>query len=302
MKKTNNFLFLFAAFAALLLSACKGGGSYDLKFNPAAGSKYKYTVTMNQKLQQTVQGQTKDMDNATEIYATYEVQAGSGTDKVLKLTYDRFKGTASGMTFDTDVADSAGTSGNPMSAIFSSMKGQSISMTVSAKGEVKEVKGVEELLDKMVANMPGDSATKPMMKENIKKLMGEDYMKSMMEQSFKIYPAGAVKIGDNWKTDMEMKNGIALKLANTFTLKSVENNVAKLDVKSDISSGSMEMMGMKIETDLKGTQTGTFDLDVPTGMATSGDITQEISGNMKVMGMEMPMKIQTKMKISCVKI
>jgi uncharacterized protein YajQ (UPF0234 family) len=182
------------------------------------------------------------------------------------------------------------------------MKGQSITMTVSEKGEVRDIKGIDELMDKMIAGMPGDSASKPMMKEGLKKVMGAEYMKGVMEQSFKIYPAGKVKTGDTWKTDMELHAGITLKLANTFALKSVENNVAKLDVKSDISSGSMEMMGMKIDTDLKGTQNGTFNLDVPTGMAASGEMSQEISGNMKVMGMEMPMKIQTKIKMSCVKI
>lgn len=297
---TKIISYLSVLFSVLLLFSCKNG-SYDLKFNPPASAKYKYVVVMNQQMEQTVNGQKHNVENATEMYVTYEVLQNTGADKHLKLTYNRFKGSSNGTAYDTD--DSSAMNGNnPMTLVYNGMKNYPLLITISEVGQVKDVTGINELLDRVVASIPLDSARKQMIKTTTEKIMGKDFVKSMIEQSFKIYPSKKVSVGDTWSDSMTLTAGLDFKMANNFTLKGVDNNKATIDIASDITSGSMDMGMMKIETNMKGTQKGTMEVDVPTGMTTSSDLDQDIAGNMKIMGMEIPVKIKTKIKVTGTKI
>ncbi len=297
---TKAISYLFVLFSVLLLISCKDG-AYDLKFNPPTGAKYKYVVVMNQQMEQNIKGQSHSADNTTEMYVTYEVLQNTSADKHLKLTYNRFKGSSNGESYDTD--DSASASGhNPMTFVYQGMKNYPLLVTISEKGQVKDVTGIDELLDRIVASIPLDSASKAMIRTNTQKIMGKDFVKSMIEQSFKIYPSKKVSVGDTWSDSMTLTAGLDFKMANNFTLKGVDNNKATIDVTSDITSGSMDMGMMKIETNMKGTQKGTTEVDVPTGMTTSADLDQDIEGNMKIMGMDIPVKIKTKIKVTGTKI
>jgi hypothetical protein len=252
---------------------------------------------MNQQMEQTIKGQSRSVDNTTEMYATYEVLQNTGADRHLKLTYTRFKGSSNEATYDTD--DSSAASGNnPMAFVYKGMKNYPLLITISEVGQVKDVTGIDELLDKIVSSIPLDSASKAMIRLNTQKIMGKDFVKSMIEQSFKIYPSKRVSVGDSWSDSMTLTAGLDFKMANTFTLKGVDNNKASIDVSSDITSGSMDMGMMKIETNMKGTQKGITELDVPTGMTTSSDLDQDIQGDMKIMGMDIPVKIKTKIKVT----
>jgi hypothetical protein len=95
-----------------------------------------------------------------------------------------------------------------------------------------------------------------------------------------------------------------MNIASNFTLKNVASNIAKLDVASVITpgKGGMEMMGMTIETEMNGTQSGTMDVDVETGMALNTDIKQNIAGKMKVMGQEIPMNISSVITMKATKL
>ncbi|MEX6687843.1 DUF6263 family protein [Danxiaibacter flavus] len=292
--------YLSVLFSVLLLISCKNG-SYDLKFNPPAGAKYKYVVVMNQEMQQSMKGQEHNVDNTTEMYVTYEILQNTGADKHLKLTYNRFKGSSNGTAYDTDDS-SAANGNNPMTFVYNGMKNYPLLITISEKGQVKDVTGIDELLDRVVGSIPLDSARKAMIRTTTEKIMGKDFVKSMIEQSFKIFPSSKVSVGDTWKDSMMLTAGLDFKMANSFTLKGVDNNKATIDVSSDITSGAMDMGMMKIETNMKGTQKGTTELDLPTGMTTSSDLDQQIEGNMKIMGMEIPVKIKTKIKVTGTKI
>ena len=138
----------------------------------------------------------------------------------------------------------------------------------------------------------------------MKSFMSDDILKNMMEQSFKVFPDNSVKQGESWKKDMVISKPMPMNIASNFTLKNVASNIAKLDVASVITpgKGGMEMMGMTIETEMNGTQSGTMDVDVETGMALNTDIKQNIAGKMKVMGQEIPMNISSVITMKATKL
>lgn len=298
-------LFALAAVAMLGLAACKSGGSYELKFDPQTGSKYRMVMTTSTKTSQEIQGNAMEMDAVIEMTVLYEIGAANAGNKELTMTFEKVKSSqkANGeeMEVDTDKPDST----NPAFGIFNALKGSAFVVNVNNKGEVASVKGVEEMMQRLLVSASGgDSVMGSKLVAGMQSVMNEDILKNMIEQSLKIFPDGKVATGDSWKKDMTIKQPLPMNIASTYTLKDVSGSNAKLDVSSTITpgQGGMQMMGMTIETDLSGTQKGSMELEAATGMVLSSKIHQDIAGKMKAGGMEIPMKLQSDIEIKSTKL
>ncbi|MES2774572.1 MAG: DUF6263 family protein [Bacteroidota bacterium] len=292
MKKIFLGLSLIAGLAAGL-GGCKS--ETELKFNPPVGSKYRIVMTTDQDVNQEMGGQKMEVKSISEYSFLYEISKADGDDKQLKMTFEKMKSTQKAMgkemVMDSDNIDTA----NPASKIIGSIKGSVFDMVLTKKGEVKSIKGMEELMEKMVATAGQDlpAEAKAQMSEGIKSLMSDEMLKGLAEQSFKIFPDKKVKAGDSWKSKMETKSFLDMITETTYTLKKVENGIATLDLKSTIAPSGKEkiIQGTKVETSVTGTQTGTMELDVATGMMLNSNIIQKIDSKMKANGMEIPIKV-----------
>ncbi len=291
------------AFGLTILAGCKS--AYDLKFNPKTGTKYQVQMITDANTEQEVMGQKMNMNSISEMNMTYEVAKAEGDSKELKITFESMKTTqkANGREtiFDTKNSDTV----SPGSKMLGAMMGSQFIVSLNSKGEVTSVKGMEEMMKKIVsAASNGDSVMNFQISAAAKNFMSDEIMRNMMEQSFKIFPEGKIKQGDSWKKEMVIKQPMPMNIATKFTLKDVKNNIAKLDLASTITpgKGGMQMMGMTIETELNGTQQGTMDVEMETGMVLATDLKQNISGNMKAMGQEIPMKVQTTITLKAMKL
>jgi hypothetical protein len=124
-------------------------------------------------------------------------------------------------------------------------------------------------------------------------------IRSMMQQSFNIYPDKAITPGDTWEKKFTMTSMINMEMDNKYKLVSVNNGVAHLEVNSTITGkpgNNPAMAQMKIE--MKGTQTGTMDVEVGTGLITDSKLKQNMKGKMSMMGMEIPMEISSDIHIA----
>ncbi len=293
-KITPVFLIGFIA----VLQSCSSSKSIELSFNPQAGSTYQYVTTTDQTTSQEAMGQKMESKNHMEMYATYAVANNKDNDRELTVTYDRIimKQSAMGMevSVDTDVTDT--TTGSVQTKMFQNMKGQPFSIVLTKDGSIKEVKGFSSIMDKMMNAVGNESSQE--VKQSMKALLGEDFIKSMFTQAFKIFPDKKVGVNDTWKTKMEIKSLLGLALENSYTLKSFDDKKAVLDVQSTITTnGDMEMMGMKIKGDLKGKSSGTIEVERNTGMVLNSNIKQTINGEMEVMNMKVPISIDQTVKI-----
>ena len=293
MKKILLSLSFFTVLTAGF-TGCKSD-ELDLKFNPAAGSRYRVLMTTDQNIDQEMMGQKMEVKNLSEYTMLYEISKAEGVNKQLKMTFERMKSIQKAMgkemVMDSDIIDTA----NPASKIIGAVKGSVFDMELTKKGEVKSIKGMDLLMQKMVnsaaENLPPEA--KAQMSEGIKAMMNDDMLKGLTEQSFKIFPDKKVKPGDSWVSKMETKSFLDMIIETTYTLTKVENGIATLDIKSTITSDGKEKMvqGTKVETTLTGTQTGTMELETATGMTLSSNIIQKIDSKMKANGIEMPMKV-----------
>ena len=252
-----------AVSATLLLAGFSpnGNGPVSLKFNFKPNSKFSYTSQTVQDLDMQGNKMTQDL----AMGSTFVVLTSQGGSKNVRMTYGRvaIKMDAGGQKMAYDSQD-ATTSSSPLAGLMGGMVGQSLVITVTDQGEVTAVQGVEELKKSVLANNPN-----PALSQQLEQTLNENTVKSSMNQLFNIYPDHAVKPGESWNKNMTLSMGPAtMKLASTYTLGSVQGGVAHLLV-----AGKLVADGIA----LTGTQSGTMDLDVATGLVLSSKLKQTLT-------------------------
>ena len=305
MKKL--FFVLMAFSAASLLYCCKGTKSadgLDLKFNLQKGEKFLYTAGMDMHSRQSVMGKDMDVNTKMDMSYTFEVTGDSAGWKQVNATISKIAMNmdAGGMQIKFDSDDPASLdSTNPMAKvgqIFGAMKGGKFGFTMNEKGKVGNVTGIREMMEHAVASLNDPTASTALI-AGLSKTFDENQFKQNLEQSFGIYPDKPVKAGDSWNKTMTMNNaGIIMKMDNTYTLESVDNNNANVKMSSKISSGSDSAKLMGMNMDMNGTMEGTMQFDIATGMPVKGLSTMQMNMKMKNQGMEMPMNMTFTMNIT----
>lgn len=270
----------------LVLAACKTSDKLALKLNYEKGKKYYYTSTTEQTTDQTFMGQSITNSTKTVTGYIYEItDINADGNYLVKITYDKVE------------TDRKTPTKSPLPDDF--LKGFSFDMVVTPKGKVKEIHGMDKIMDKaMAAVMPDsakdattDAAMKPVM-DMIKTQYNDKNMGSMMEQMTNYFPDGDVEVGDTWENSASVNMFVSMKINSTYKVTDVNGNVAKLDVDSKITTGDGPgIMGMKMEID--GTQKGTMEIDTKSGLVVKSVTKQELDGKINMMGMSMPMKIKS---------
>jgi len=249
------------------------GDTYDLKFNLKPGTTYSYDMDVKQNVEAAG---TSSTNNLYSKYTFNVKEAAEGNSK-MEVIYDlmRMEMKSMGNTVKMSSEDQT-----PESQGFRDMVNKPFSMTVSPEGKVVSIDGWENI-DKSGA-------------------MKSDDLKQSMETSLNIFPNKAVKVGDTWKKDAAMSMQMfKMNISSTYTLTEVKGNVATISMDSEIKMGqdnSAQSNGMTM--DMKGTQKGKMDVELSTGMTLSGNITQDIKGEMQAQGQKMPMSIKSEIKIT----
>lgn len=273
----------------LILAACGTSSKLALKLNYEKGKKYYYTSVSEQTVDQTVMGQAMKTKSTTTTGYIWEVKdVDKDGNFLVTITYDKIETKTEG-----------GKGENNKGQEF--LKGVTFDMVVTPKGKVKEMHGIDKLMDKaMTAYIPDslkdDPATQATMgpvKEMLKKQFNDKTMSSMMEQMTNYFPEKDVEVGDTWENTVDNTAIIPMKIVSTYKVADISNGIAKLEIDSKISPGNGEgMMGMKM--DINGTQKGTMEIDTKTGIIVKSNVEQTMDGNMSMMGMSFPMKISGK--------
>jgi predicted secreted protein len=265
--------------------------TYVLRQNYPTGYRYDFSITSDQIINQKIGGQDVHLTQNIGTDYTFDITEGHSGEKDVKVTYSKIfmksVGMGNTMIFNSDDQDS--TKKNP----FSGLKGASFYMIVTPNGAIKSVAGIDIMLNKMAAKMTTDTSQVKQIKDALSKQFSAEVVKQTMESSFKIYPDRAVKIGDSWTVDTKMQMSMPIETITQYTLKEVKDGIAILSVKGTlVSKGNFEAMGNKMETDLKGTNSGETSLDIKTGIVLNSHLRVELYGKMKSMGQDIDFEMQ----------
>lgn len=297
--KNATLLVAAGLITATAFQSCKSGNdAVDLKMNLQSGAKYSYVMDMNMTMEQSAMGQSMKTDQKMTMESTYDVAAGEGNGKKLTISYDRvamsMKNPVMNMEYDSKEGGKKDSMLNGMGMILN----KPFTMLVTEKGEITRIEGLDAIIQNVgTTGNPQDEG----MRKQIAGMFNDTAIRSMMQQSLNIYPDKAVKAGDTWTKMMVVNMGpLAMKIDNTYKLKSISGGTAHVDVTSKISSngGTMQQGGQEIKIDLNGDSKGNMDVDVASGLVTDSKVKQNIKGNMSAMGMAIPMSITSETHIT----
>lgn len=287
MKLKNFFTTLLIVSMVFSLSACNSGlGMY---INVKSGDTYKYntltSITSNTEI--AGKSSTANQDTTTEFKITVDNIDSEG-NITMNYVYDhiKFESESDGtkQTYDSKNKTDTGDFSN----VYKSVIGKGFKTKMTKYGEVIEVTGVDDLLDTMAKALNlgiTDETYIEETKESFKSTFGDNALKSLVQQSTKIFPNISVKVGDSWIIENTINSIVEINTKTTYTLDKIENKIAHISVKSDFttdSSKTNDYMGMAMTTDLTGKMAGTIRVDTTNGFLSEGEITQNMSGKMSV--------------------
>ena len=266
----------------VLLFVVAPGETYALKWKLKEGDVFynQSTVTMDQTIE--VAGQMMDQKIEMKTVLKFKVKSVKTGATVIEMTFLENKIDAQGL---------------PGANIGDKLKDVSFTATLDDKLKVTKLVGYDKFLD---AVSDGNEDQKKLMKA----MMPETTIRQSFGQTFMIAPDKAVAVGDKWDRTDKMALGPLgnVETKSGFTLKSVEDDVATISMKGDMTFKASDAEGglpFKItKADLKAEKfAGTHNFNIKTGRLTSSKIEMVMAGTMtiEVAGQTIDAKLNQKM-------
>jgi hypothetical protein len=276
---------------------------HKLHLNPPIGSKYHYDIINETDFKVEVDNKKTSNENKTSIGVNYEINKDSAGNFELNTKYDKIYIYSKSGDVESEVdADNSSFSLNPVEKMLGPLKTANITATVSPTGELKSSSGYQVIANKILQEFKQtDEATRNTIEKQWNKLVEEKIVKNNMDELFKIFPDSAVHIGDEWKLTSHQNSDVNLLIKTVYNLKDINNDVAIIQSEGEISSdsSSTSLLGYNnVSSNLKGKQQALYEVETKTGMLISGKIKTKIKGELDVMGREIPVTIETSIKIN----
>lgn len=252
------------------------------KYNLTIGDSYLIESTMNQVISQMVMGSNQEIENTSTTTEKLEVTGFGGGEYTLTITnlkqLSKVKSPMGIQTIDSEDE----TTGE---GLFAALKNTTYSFTMDEYGKIIDIIGLDELQEKVNANLGNNS----MLANQVGALFNTETIRNNLETRFTIYsPTGETSWTKNKEVTM---NNLPFKIDTQFEL--TGDNSVKMS--GDLSvAGSVTQMGMVVDMEMSGTQSGTYQLMEKSGMPSSVVSSSNITGSAKTQGMTIPMTITAK--------
>jgi len=263
---------------------------------------------MHTETKQSIQGMDQIIHQTASAETKMELKNEGSGSNTYTLWYENISmsidqaGMKQDFSSDTTALDNV----DPMSQIFASMTNRKFDADISLKGKIQDVTGLEEIITDATAPMGAQAS---MINDQISSGFGDAGLAKNLEMFTAIMPTNTVKVGASWTNEQYTASGLPLILNNTFTLKSLSDGMATIEVKSDISvdpeNSTTDIQGMKASYFLEGDRTGTIEMEVNTGFVTTANIDDKIIGSISLEsspqipdGMTIPIEMNSNTKLS----
>ncbi|MEI8204036.1 MAG: DUF6263 family protein [Bacteroidota bacterium] len=281
---------IFSAYAFILsilfLISCSSGEKKTISLKLEKGKTYSLSTHSEQNMTMTVMGfnqETKTVVDGDMQYAVLDINSDSSYN--INCKYIGMKMLMDMGMMKINSEDSNGTS-KPMHDAMKLLKGFGFSMKVSPAGKVKELQGLDSLIEYLVKSASSNDTVKTAsLKETWSKYFSPSKFAGSFEDMFMFIPNKAVAVGDSWEKTSENTLVFPMKMINKFKVKELTADYILLKSTTTIETGSnptMEVSGAKMKFEMKGKQEGTVKLDVKTGWIIESEANMDISGEMQM--------------------
>ena len=248
-----------------------GDGTYMLRLAPETASAYRVTQQQMSDMNMVVAGNEIDVtQNQTITQRMHIADYTADGITVIENTIERIQAEGGSMgqtaSYDSDAEDEA----SPLAAQFDPMIAQTLRLELSPSGAFV---GDRDTLEAQIASMMGGAEDNAM--------VSADMLIDPILSQFQFYPEDPMSVGDSWTADTEMNVGIPFSVVSVYTLTSVDDGLATLDVTIEMDSEGAPMElgpGATAEAFLTGSQTGTMTVDLQSGLMMTYEQGGSISG------------------------
>lgn len=269
---------------------------YDLKLNLKKGQHYKQSMITDMKLNQSVGGQEMTINTKMQFEFTQSVKAINAKGEFeLENEYSHIIVTMDVMgqtiKYDSDKKDESESEvAKMLSGSFSKILGKKFLVVLTPKGKVVEIKGFKQIMESL-----SKGTQDPNSKKMIEEMLDEHKLSSSFESYYHLFPENSVKVGDSWTQKNTVESMFPIDIATTYTLKEVNNGVAKIIMTGDftIKKDDYGSKGMTMKINFSGKYNGFYDVDVNSGISNRAEINMPMTGTMEVMGMEVPCTVNS---------
>lgn len=275
---------------------------FKLRLNPPPGSKYYYSISNRTELKLELEDKKVDNLSKSDIGVVYAIARDSVGNLDLHVSYDKIHMYSKNGDAESDMdAVDAANSTDPVEKMLGIVRAADIRAVMSPAGEVKQMTGYKEILDKFLAAYPGTDPNDRIKMQGLwKQKIGEGVIKKNIEQLFRLFPDSTVHIGDKWKLSTTQNDGIPIHVTGSFAIKDISGGIALIQSEGEIVSDSSmtQIMGYQVTINLKGRQDGEYEMETATGMLQTAAIKMHVEGTIQLLAREVPLSLETTIKIS----
>ena len=266
------------------------GDLVDLRLTFEPGQKWYLEVTNDSTILRTIQG-LEEKTNLTDIKGNIiEIETvNSDGSAWVKLTHDRTA--VDGEDYDMNTGqkipmkfDSSTDQGKPVHdkiKTLTSILGLSFRALLTNKGQVTEIQGLDQVYEGMMNNFglpPGFPKDQFLLQ--MKQMYGVSFFAQSIEDILAHYPDEPIQVGDTWETSNETLPNIFVIERHNYSLKSKNDDIAVIEIASEISTAPQTMMDIMIQknkTEIKGAWQSTIEIDNKTGWIKTSITKQQIN-------------------------
>jgi hypothetical protein len=303
---------LLSIISVLLGMSIMAQNTANLKLNLEKNKVYRLKSTSEQTLSQTVNGVQQTTNIKSSSYVSIKMIDARAEFLVAEVRFDtiitntntmgkisNINSSLEGNMQSTEMAD-------VMSCIMNRLSKNALYVKMDYNGKVTEIvnsKMLSDIVTKDTSSITGQSA--PVIKMQIKNLVSDKALKSMVEMLFNNLPGKQVVAGDKWDLSVNMNSGgMSLDVTTSYKLDAIKGNAASISAESNIQTSAnaepLEYGPYKITYgDIKGLGKSNMVLDTKTGLIIESTTKTHTTGNLNFQGlnMQIPMEIDGESKV-----
>ena len=289
LRSSLTALVIFASFATYAQKT-------DIRLNLKKGDVYSMNMKMANVIDQEMMGTkieaNQEVTTETEIRVADVLPNGN---YIIEQTYKRLtlsmNTNGQEMSYDTDAEDAS----SPLASL-KSLKDATIKYELTPKGDISDIRGLNEIIGGM----------SPSQAKMISGIADKDKMSS----TFSYIPKEKVAPGDSYTKSIKIKEVMGIAVDTKYTVESITSDEAVIALSSDMTFSPdkpVEQGGMTMRTKGKGTQTGTYRIDLSSGMPKNAKTRQDIEMTVTMKNpqtgkdMSIPMKIVSNVDMTVTK-
>jgi len=307
---------LLSCVTVLLCASGIAQNSAILKMNLEKNKVYRLNTVSEQTIIQTINGNQQTVESKINRTVSIKMVDATPDFMIAEVRFDTLISNTNSMGKTSNVSSvsegniKSSESTDVMSCIMNRLTKNAMYVKMDFTGMILQVVNAKMLSDVIMSDTSSITLAGPVgaaVKSQIKNMVTEDALKSMVEMFTHYLPAKEIATGDNWNITVKLTSGgMALDVVTNYHLESIKGNIASVTANSEIkaSENAAPMMSGPAKItydDLKGLSKSTILIDIRTGLVIEDKAKSHTAGNLGIsapgMSMQMPMDINATSKV-----